>query len=354
MTNHRKLPRVGCLGVGWIGLTRLQALAEAGVAEIVGVADPDPDARQKAFAAVPGAAFFGHYDELLRLELDGLVVATPSALHAEQCVRAFHHGLAVFCQKPLARTLAETEEVLEAARSADRLLRVDFCYRETEAMRAVHETVRRREIGQVYAGELVFHNAYGPDKRWAQDPSLAGGGCLIDLGVHLIDAALWVLGSTTVSHTSARLFQGGKPLVVPSEGGEDFAVGQLELSDGTTLSLACSWRSSFGDHARIRVGFFGTQGGVAFENVAGSFYDFACDRYSGASRERLVSPPDPWGGRAVIAWAEELASGLRYQPAEDLRQVARIVDGLYGRMHRPEDLPERSSMLRRTTQDMVR
>src|SRR5690606_4635728 len=93
---------------------------------------------------------------------------------------------------------SEVQPVIEAARSADRLLGVDFSYRFTEAMQAVRSLVEGGALGRVYAVDLVFHNAYGPDKPWFYDPRLAGGGCVMDLGIHLVDLALWTLGFPVV------------------------------------------------------------------------------------------------------------------------------------------------------------
>src|SRR5205085_415527 len=128
---------------------------------------------------------------LCELDLDGLVIATPSASHAVQARAALERGIAVFCQKPLARTAAETASVVEAARAANRLLGVDLSYRHTEAMRHIGALARSGELGDIYAIDLVFHNAYGPDKAWFRDVKLSGGGCVIDLGTHLVDLALW-------------------------------------------------------------------------------------------------------------------------------------------------------------------
>ena len=83
--------------------------------------------------------------------------------------------------------------MVDAARRAGRRLGVDYSYRFTDGMRALREMVARGELGRVFAVDAVFHNAYGPDKAWCRDPRLAGGGALMDLGVHLVDLALWVL-----------------------------------------------------------------------------------------------------------------------------------------------------------------
>lgn len=324
-------PRFGFLGTGWIGLARLKSLRASGVAEVSVVADPDPDARHEAALAAPEARVVESLEELLAHDLDAVVIATPSGLHAEQCLAAFRRGCAVFCQKPLARTAAETRAVVNGSRAANRQLAVDFCYRQTRALARVREIVRSGEIGTPFAVELTFHNAYGPDKRWAQDPALAGGGCLIDLGVHLIDAALWVFDFPSVDAVSCSLFRDGVELRGARDTVEDFAMGAFTLAGGPRVSFACSWRSSFGEPARIAARFFGTKGGVAFENVAGSFYDFQCETYRGPTRERLVEPPDEWGGRAIVAFAEAVRDGTGRGGGRELLAVAEVVDALYGR-----------------------
>jgi predicted dehydrogenase len=298
-------PRLGFVGLGWIGRARLEALEAHGVAEIGAFVDP----------AVPDA--LDTLDELFDTRLDGVVIASPSALHAEQAIAALQQGLAVFCQKPLGRTADETRAVVDAASRADRLLAVDLGYRQVEAFRTAREVVRSGELGEIVAGDLVFHNAYGPDKPWFYDPELAGGGCVIDLGVHLVDLALWTLGLEPEIVTSRLV---GEPV-------EQFATAELDQ-----LRLACSWNLHAGRDAVVEATFYGTDGAVSVRNVHGSFYDFRCERMRGTSTEVLVEPPDDWGGRAVLEWAQRLAAGERFDArAEEYVQVARILDRIYGR-----------------------
>ena len=253
-------------------------------------------------------------------------------MHCEQSIRALEHGAAVFCQKPLGRTAAEAEAVVEAARAADRLLAVDLSYRFTEAIQRIRELVLAGELGRVYAVDLVFHNAYGPDKPWFYDPALAGGGCVMDLGVHLVDLALWILGGAKVSGVSAHLFAGGEHLTKPPDRVEDYAVATLELDTDVVARIACSWRLQAGCDAVISAAFYGTTGGAALRNVHGSFYDFVAERFRGTERETLATPPDAWGGRAAADWARRLAAGERFSSdAEELIEVARVLDRIYGR-----------------------
>src|SRR5687768_11386216 len=232
-------PRVGFLGAGWIGRNRMAGLAAAGVADIIAVADPVGDAAATAAAEVGAPRALGSLDELLELDLDGLVIATPSALHAAQSIASLDRGLAVFCQKPLGRNASEVDEVVKSARNVNRLLGVDFSYRFTDGLQKIRALIQSGAIGSVYAADLTFHNAYGPDKPWFYDRSLSGGGCLVDLGVHLVDLALWML-DRPVATVSGRLFSGGMPWNPAGERVEDFAVMRLDFADGATAQLACS------------------------------------------------------------------------------------------------------------------
>jgi predicted dehydrogenase len=337
-------PRLGFLGVGWIGRHRLRALAEAGVAEIAAVADASEAAAREAAGEAPGCATVGSLDALLDVELDGLVIATPSALHAEQAVAALERGVAVFCQKPLARTAAEARWVVDAARAADRLLGVDLSYRHVAGVSELRRLVQDGALGRIFAADLTFHNAYGPDKAWYADPRLSGGGCVMDLGIHLVDLALWVLGAGAreVASVHALLRAGGEPVAAggarpggasgPPARAEDFAVAQLELAGGTAVRLACSWRLAAGQDCVIEAAFHGTRGGAVLRNLDGSFYDLAVERLDGTRRVRLAGPPDPWGGRAAVVWARALAAGARFDPeVERLVDVHVILDRVLGR-----------------------
>jgi predicted dehydrogenase len=325
-------PRLGFLGVGWIGCHRMQAIIEANIAEIAAIADPSPEMAAEAQKLAPNAKLVASLDEIIDVRVDGVVIATPSAMHAEQSIRALTRRLAVFCQKPLGRNTAETQAVIDAARKADRLIGVDFSYRYTAGMQRIAEIVHAGELGHVFAIDLVFHNAYGPDKAWFYDPAQSGGGCVMDLGVHLVDLALWVLDFPEIISVSSKLFAGGELLENAPDRVEDYAIATLQLASGTAVQLACSWRLQAGRDAIISAAFYGTHGGAALKNVDGSFYDFVAECYRGTAREALASPPDAWGGRAAVAWAKRLAAGIGFDPeAEKLVSVSRALDRIYRR-----------------------
>jgi predicted dehydrogenase len=330
-----RTPRLGFLGAGWIGRHRMECIARSGAATIAAIAEP---ARDAAVAASESVAALGgspelvdSLDALLDSELDGVVIATPSAMHAEQAIAALERGMAVFCQKPLARTGAETRRVVDAARAADRLLGVDLSYRHTEGMGRIRELVANGELGDIYAVDLVFHNAYGPDKPWFYDARLSGGGCVIDLGIHLVDLALWTLDFPRVCGATSRLYSRGVPLGSADQV-EDYAIARLDLESGAAVQLACSWNLPAGRDAVIGASFYGTHGGAALRNVNGSFHDFVAERFRGTACEQLSAPPDAWGGRAAIAWARQLGEDGRFdEEVGNLVDVAEALDRIYGR-----------------------
>jgi predicted dehydrogenase len=325
------LPKLGFAGVGWIGRNRLEAIATSGCAEVAAIADPVVESATEVALAFPAATVTGSFEELLAMDLDGIVIATPSALHAAQAVAALRSGKAVFCQKPLGRNAEETRQVIAAAREAGLLLGVDLSYRWTTGMQRIRQLIADGTLGRIYAVEMVFHNAYGPDKAWFYDRKQAGGGCLLDLGIHLIDLALWCLEFPPVVSTSGTLLAAGEPAAANGSV-EDYAAGQLQLSNGVSVQLACSWRAPAGCDAHIELTFFGTRGGASFRNVRGSFYEFVAEHFStDRSRRELASGPEPWGGRAAAAWAAQLARSRAYDPGiEPLQNVAATIDRLYG------------------------
>jgi predicted dehydrogenase len=310
---------------------RLASLIEAGVAEVCALADPDPGALAAAAALAPAATTADSLRGLLAQDLDGIVIATPSAQHAEQAAHALQAGVAVFCQKPLGRTGAEAALLADLARGADRPLGVDYSYRYLTGMSEVRAGIQGGRLGRVFAAELLFHNAYGPDKPWFRDLAQAGGGCLLDLGTHLLDLALWCLGWPSVEGVDSRLFAAGRPLPRPIDRVEDYALVCLDLAGGVHARLACSWNLAAGCDALIGAAFYGTEGAYVLRNVEGSYYDFVIEHMQGTRAERLAAPPDAWGGRALIDWVGRLARGAGCERSEDLAAVPRLLERAYGR-----------------------
>jgi len=326
-------PRLGFVGLGWIGRHRLQSVVEAGVAEIAAIHDVQASATDEARKLSADAVEFSEFEELLRDDLDGVVIATPNCFHAEQSIAALERGIAVFCQKPLGRNAAETRRIVDAAREADCLLGVDLSYRAIPAMQAVSDLVASGELGKVFAVEAKFLNGYGPDKAWFRNYALSGGGCVLDLGSHLVDLALRPLGFPRVTSVQSSLFAKGELAGV--EEVEDYGVATIEASDSVVINLSCCWNLHMGREADIEIAFYGTSGGARLRNVGGSFYDFVGERFCGTKTEVIgCSAQWEWGGLATIEWIKRLGVDDSFDTeAESFVLSAEVVDRIY-KIHR--------------------
>lgn len=325
---------LGFVGLGWIGRKRMEQLLVNPQINCSAILEPVPAHAEKALSLAKGCKIVENFEELLEdNSIDGLVIATPSAMHARQTTEALRAGKAVFCQKPLGRDRAEVEQVIRASSEMDRLVSVDLSYKFTRAFTAVYETIKEGKIGKIYAADLIFHNAFGPDKDWFYDYESSGGGCVLDLGVHMLDLALWSLEFPFIDRIESHLYHSGEKMQKGEEKVEDYASVLLTTEADTVLNLQCSWHISAGRDAVIEARFYGTEGGVAFRNINGSFYDFTAERYTGTQTEVLVSPPDDWGGNAGMLWADAIMNGAGYDEvtAQEFLQLTEIIDRIYGR-----------------------
>jgi predicted dehydrogenase len=323
-------PRIAFAGAGWIGRNRMHAAQESGLADIVMISDPSAESLEAAGKIAPNAELVPSFDAAVNdPTIDAIVIATPSALHMKQSVEAFENGKAVFCQKPLGRNGTEVKTLVEAASKANKLLGADFSYRYTTAFKKIHEVILSGELGKIYAVDLIFHNAYGPGKQWFYEMELSGGGCVLDLGIHLVDLMLYALDFPGIEHISSQLYAKGfsvkgKNLV------EDYADVLMHIENNITVQLSCSWNLHAGCEAVIEASFFGLDGGVSMQNVNGSFYDFTAFRYRGTTSEILTQPPDPWGGRALINWIKQLSQGDHFNAdAFNFIKSAEVLDRIY-------------------------
>lgn len=192
--------RVGIVGCGAIvelshaaALARLAAEQRATVNVLM---DPSAARRAKLARFFPAARGIATLDELAAGEIDLALIASPVRFHAEQAVALAERGVHVLCEKPLATTVAEGEAMVTAARRAGRMLAAGHFRRFFPALRAVRETIASGVFGRLQR----FAVQEGGTFDWPAatpsffDPKQAGGGVLLDLGVHVLDTLAWWLG----------------------------------------------------------------------------------------------------------------------------------------------------------------
>lgn len=323
------LPRLAFWGVGKVGKFRMDAIRESKLASVVSLCDPYSENTQQ-FCKDNNLKNIDSFEALLNEDIDGIVIATPNAMHKEQAICALEHGKAVFCQKPLANNAADAMEVIEAAKRNNCLLMTDLSYRHTKSLQKIKTLIDANELGQLYAVQLNCHIEYGHEKSELINLGSAGGGCLLDIGVNLVDILYWFFPFIELSNINSSLFVHGAPLTSPLTEKEDYAMSQLTFTNGLVSQLCSSWNSHTGKEAIIEFNFFGTKGGATFRNVNGSLIDFKGEYYKGTKRQVLSLPPDEWYGKSAVQWASLLANKNEYRhDIENYIKTATTIDGIY-------------------------
>jgi predicted dehydrogenase len=190
----------GIVGYGWVARDHMAPAIQAAGHRLLGIADPCPDAQAKARSA--GAETYAETPLLLDRRPDAIYVATPNHLHLPPVRLAADYGIAVLCEKPMAASLADAEEIAAAARLVT--YGTAFDQRHHPAHRAMREALAVGAIGRVTAIRIVYACWVDPSWRppgcntssdnWRANPEAAGGGAVMDLALHGLDLAEMLLG----------------------------------------------------------------------------------------------------------------------------------------------------------------
>lgn len=229
--------RVGFLGGGFIAHHHGKMLHTSGAdAAIVAVHDPDA-AKAEAFAARSGAAVVASEAEVIERS-DAVYVTTWTSEHPRLVAEVAAAGKAVFCEKPLATSVSEALDMVEAVRRAGVTNQVGLVLRESPSFNLLRYLVRRPESGRVMA--VVFRDdQYIPIQgqyasTWRSDPSKAGAGTLLEHSIHDLDIIEWFAGPILDVAGRTAHFHG-------IEGIEDLAVANLALASGGVVTLTSVW-----------------------------------------------------------------------------------------------------------------
>ena len=228
--------RAAIIGAGLQGARRANALMREG-STVSAVVDLVPEAAQK-LASQTGAQVAASWQEAVkRDDVDIVIVCTPPNLHEPIAVAAAQNGKHCLVEKPLARTVAEAERMVAAARAAGTVLKCGFNLRNHPVMQQIKSWVDAGEIGELFyiRGRYGTGGRPGYDQEWRAKPEISGGGQLMDQGIHLIDLARWFLGEfPTVEGSLGTYFWQVQPL-------EDNAFMTLNTATGQTAFLHASW-----------------------------------------------------------------------------------------------------------------
>ncbi len=223
-----------------------------------------------------------YMDVLNREDIDFVDICTPNYLHSEVAIAAFAHGKHVFCEKPDAISPEKAIAMNEAAQKAGKLLMVMRNNRFADISKYAKDYVMSGRMGEIYSGRCGWQRRRGiPGKGgWFTTKAQSGGGPLIDLGVHMIDLAIWLMGNPRPVAVSGAVFRkfadnDGSSDSVNSKFGdsksggtfdvEDLAMGMLRFDNGAVLQIEFSWASNVQGESRF-VELRGTKSGIEWRD----------------------------------------------------------------------------------------
>lgn len=240
--------RVGVIGAGVIGALRAATVKTNPATTLTAVCDVDRTTAANA-AAGSHAVVTTTLDEFFRVPMDAVIISSPIHLHEEQCLRAYAAGLHVLVEKPLSNTIASCERILEASRTAGRLLGVGFNLRYYPAMQYIRQVIDAGTIGpidhiRVFGGHDGLAN-FRAD--WMYKAPISGGGVMMDVGIHMSDIARYFLGDITEVYgvMSERVWQ------VP--GSEDNAMAVFRNPAGIGATYHALWTEWKGYEVAVEV-----------------------------------------------------------------------------------------------------
>lgn len=316
--------RVAVIGAGGIGGTHLDAYAVLpNLCKVVGVADIQLDAAQKRAVAFGAAAFAGYAEMLDAVKPDAVSICTPPDAHLPAARAAAERGIAVLCEKPPARNLAETEALVEACRRAGVPLQFAFCHRFHQPVQQAQALIASGRLGQV----VQIYNRFGfrfsrAGSSWFTDPAVAGGGMLIDTLVHSVDIFRALAGEV-------RRVEAAVNTSLPIEV-EDSAAMLVYAESGAMGCLTCSWVTPVSE-AEVRV--YGTEGEaiIDYGQPDGLIYKLAGD----AEWTKLPFDQPNRFIRQAESFLTTVQTGGTSRPGpEDGLAVMRVIDAAYASARR--------------------
>ena len=347
----RKL-KAGVIGLG-MGSAHLAGYLTHPDVEVVAIADRREDRRAllpEKHPAFKGKVYHEGIEMIEKEQLDIISVAVPNDQHKPLTIAALESGANVLCEKPMALNAQEAQEMLDTAKRLGKKLGIDFSYRFNPQSRAMKDLIDQGTLGDIYYGRSVWFRRRGipglaaanfntgsgtPMGSWFYDKKQSGGGPLIDLGVHRLDLALWLMGYPRPVWVMASTYDKFGPKMAKKLGlsytVEDLACAMIKFDNGATLELDASWASNVRENELQTIRLLGDKGGMYQYNLnEGYTYDLEyyyeiAGRQFDANMHTAQQTPS-----AFHLFAEAVRDNTPFlvQPEEGVT-VMKILDAIY-------------------------
>ena len=339
------------IGIAFIGsggiaqnahMPAYKKLEAEGKAKIVAVCDVNEATAKAAAAKYDVPHIFTDYSQMLEMsEVDAVDVCTPNYLHKQPVIDAFAAGKHVICEKPLAINGTEGAEMVVAGHKAGKQFQVALNVRFGSAPQAVKRFIDAGKIGEIYYARAHALRRRGvPSWGVFTQKDKQGGGPLIDIGVHILDLTLWLMGypkpvatvgqAYTKFGTREGVFNTFGPFDHTNYTVEDFAAGFVRFENGATLTLESSFIANL-ERDEMNTHVFGTEGGAFLNPFDASQSRIFREEAGTLTDTSLAMLPQVNSHEGEIrAFVQALLDGTPVQvPGEQGLMVTRILDALY-------------------------
>jgi predicted dehydrogenase len=330
--------KIGVVGVG-IGRHHAKAFQQHPHCKVVALADVDEKRLAGAAKELGIEKTYRSAEEMLANEkLDICSVATPNKFHKPLTLAALKAGCHVLCEKPMAMSAVEARQMLAAAKKARRRIMINFSFRFTPQSWALKKEVDAGALGDVYFAQTRWMRRRGMPGfgGWFGTKALSGGGPLIDLGVHRVDLALWLMGypqpewviGRTYDHIAREKAKAEKKTFDV----EDLAAAFVTFKNGASLEIVASWAGNIKERELMETRLLGTKGGLVQRNL-NETYQFEAELFgerNGIQCDFRPHDPLPDPGGAMRHFADcILANKPHTATGEEGLTVMELLDAIY-------------------------
>jgi predicted dehydrogenase len=318
--------KIGVIGLGGVAqLVHLPNLSKISNAELTAVAEVNKNRLLTISDKFNVKQRFSNYKDMLeKSDIEAVIVATPTSTHTDIAVDCLNAGKDVLVEKPLARTYAEAKKIVDAAKKNKKRLMVGMNLRYRPDTMLLRSFINTKEIGDPFYIKCGWIRKQSSSEKWFTKKEESGGGVIIDLGIHILDLALWLLDYPEITSVSSQNFYHYTKSV------EDTSISCIKCKNSAVINMEVSWSLPVEkDHFFLDV--FGTKG---------SFSSNPFKLYKKVENDYINLTPTQVDNPTVLfkkSYLNELKSfigainGLNpvFSPGEEAMQRMKIIEAMY-------------------------
>lgn len=310
MDRNKKIS-IGMIGAGNIANTHLKEMEKNENIEVYAITDAVLTGAERLASEYGIPQIYRDSEQLLADDrIDAVVIAVPNKYHAPLAIAAMKHGKHVLLEKPMAIDVQDAKEIVRVQRETGTVVMIPHQMRWESLSLQVKELVEQGILGRIYNAKTGWYRRKGIPGwgTWFTQKEESGGGPLIDIGVHVLDLALHLMGNPKpVSvYGSAYAEFGprqkgigtwGKPNFDGIFNVEDIATALIKMEDGSTLSLEVSWAVHMDTSSSLFIDLMGEEAGISIRGKKGMLLFEEADRAIG---QEMILPVEDAGARVRL------------------------------------------------------